>query len=443
MNALLHNRWFQLAVGVIAMVATANVQYGWTMFVEPIGARFHWAKADIQVAFTLFVLSQTWLAPVLAYMRDKLGARAVILVGGLMVGGAWVINSYATSLFMFYVGGVVAGIGGGIVYTTSIGNALKLFPDRRGLAAGITACAFGGGAAISIAPIYRMIKASGYEHTFLVFGIIQGAVILVCALLMLEPASVLKQLALKPTSAASAAVKAASATPDVAPARMLQTPLFYLLYVMFTLVATGGLMATAQLGPIAKNYNIADTPISFLGLFTMAALPLTLSISQVLNGLTRPFFGWLSDTIGRELTMFLSFLAEGLAIFSLIHFASNPIFFVLFSGMAFFAWGQIYSLFPAISADLFGSKFASTNYALLYTAKGTASLLIPLGSFLKDKFGSWEPIFYVAAGFDVLAAFLALFALKPLCQAYKARARASMAPAEDTLAQGVVPRVMQ
>ncbi len=441
MNSLLLNRWFQLIVGVIAMVATANVQYGWTMFVEPIATRFHWAKTDIQVAFTLFVLSQTWLAPFLAYMRDKLGARGVILVGGVMVGGAWVINSFATSLFMFYVGGVVAGIGGGIVYTTAIGNALKLFPDRRGLAAGITACAFGGGAAISIAPIYRMIKASGYEHTFLVFGIIQGAVILVCALLMIEPAAVLKRLALTPATAASAAVKAASSTPDVAPASMLRTPLFYLLYFMFTLVATGGLMATAQLGPIAKNYNIADTPVSFLGLFTMAALPLTLSISQVLNGLTRPFFGWLSDTIGRELTMFLSFLAEGIAIYSLIHFASNPVFFVLFSGMAFFAWGQIYSLFPAISADLFGSKFASTNYAILYTAKGTASLLIPLGSFLQAKFGSWEPIFYVAAGFDVVAAFLALFALKPLCQAYKARAKAAVAPSDDTPAQGVVPRV--
>lgn len=442
MNALLLNRWFQLTVGVIAMVATANVQYGWTMFVEPIASRFHWAKADIQVAFTLFVLSQTWLAPFLAYMRDKLGARGVILVGGLMVGGAWVINSFATSLAMFYVGGVVAGIGGGIVYTTAIGNALKLFPDRRGLAAGITACAFGGGAALSIAPIYRMIKASGYEHTFLVFGLIQGCVILACAVLMREPSAVLKQLALTPTTAASAAINAANATPDVSPQTMLKTPLFYLLYVMFTLVATGGLMATAQLGPIAKNYNIADTPVSFLGLFTMAALPLTLSISQVLNGLTRPFFGWLSDSIGRELTMFLSFLAEGIAIYSLIHFASNPIYFVLFSGMAFFAWGQIYSLFPAISADLFGSKFASTNYAILYTAKGTASLLIPLGSFLQTRFGSWEPIFYVAAGFDIIAAFLALFALKPLCKAYKARAMASAKPTKDTLAQGVIPRVM-
>ncbi len=439
MNAVLLNRWFQLSVGVIAMVATANVQYGWTMFVDPIATKFHWDKASIQVAFTLFVLSQTWLAPFLAYMRDKLGARGVIIVGGLMVGGSWVLNSFATSLTMLYAGGVIAGIGGGIVYTTAIGNALKLFPDRRGLAAGITACAFGGGAALSIAPIYRMIKASGYEHTFLVFGLIQGGVIVLCALIMREPSAVLEQLALKPPSAASEAVKAATAMADTSPAQMLRKPLFWLLYVMFTMVATGGLMATAQLGPIAKNYNIADTPISFLGLFTMAALPLTLSISQVLNGLTRPFFGWLSDTIGRELTMFLSFLAEGFAIYSLIHFASNPVYFVLFSGMAFFAWGQIYSLFPAISADLFGSKFASTNYAILYTAKGTASLLIPLGSWLQKTYGSWEPIFYVAAGFDVCAAFLALFALKPMCKAYKAQAKASLSD-ESTLSKYVVPR---
>jgi MFS transporter, OFA family, oxalate/formate antiporter len=442
MNALLLNRWFQLTVGVVAMVATANVQYGWTLFVDPIATKFKWDKAAIQVAFSLFVISQTWLAPLLAYLRDKLGPQGVIAVGGFMVGMAWVINSFADSLIMLYAGGIVAGIGGGIVYTTAIGNALKLFPDRRGLAAGITSCAFGGGAALSVLPISNMIKASGYQRTFLVFGIAQGIIIVICSLLMRRPSVIIERLGLKAAQAGTAPIAATMA--ETTPVKMLASPVFWVLYVMFTMVATGGLMATAQLGPIAKSYGIADTPISVLGLFTLAALPLTLSLSQILNGLTRPFFGWLSDLIGLELTMFIAFTAEGIAIFSLIYFADTPIYFVLFSALAFFAWGEIYSIFPAISGDLFGSKFATTNYAFLYTAKGTASLLIPLGSYLQMTYGSWKPIFYVASAFDICAALLALLALKPMCRAYKARmAVVPQQPPESTLAQGVLPRVAE
>ncbi len=441
MNALTNNRWLQLTIGVVAMVATANLQYGWTLFVDPIATKYKWDKAAIQVAFTLFVLSQTWLAPLLAYLRDKLGPRGVIAAGGIMVGSAWVINSYANTLVLLYLGGIVAGIGGGIVYTTSMGNALKLFPDRRGLAAGITSMAFGGGAALSVIPISNMIKASGYQHTFLVFGLIQGGIILVCAVLMRRPSVILANLALANHSPAEAG-RHAPKMPDTTPGQMLRTPLFWVLYAMFTMVATGGLMAVAQLGPIAKSFGIADMPVSVLGLFTLAALPLTLSLNQILNGLTRPFFGWMSDLIGREVTMFIAFTAEGFAIFALIYYAHNPTYFVLFSALAFFAWGEIYSIFPAISGDLFGAKFASTNYALLYTAKGTASLLIPLGSYLKETTGSWRPIFYVAVAFDITAALLALLALRPMCRAYRARAHAaSIQPPADTQAAGVLPRV--
>lgn len=442
MNSLLLNRWFQLTVGVIAMVATANLQYGWTLFVTPIRETFKWEPDAIQWAFTLFVLSQTWLAPLLAYMRDKLGPQGVIAVGGVMVGLCWVINSYATSLPMLYLGMIVGGIGGGIVYTTSMGNALKLFPDRRGLAAGITSMAFGGGAALSVIPISNMIKSSGFQRTFLIFGIMQGAIIVVCSILMRRPSVILEGLALKAAEAGEEN-KLAHKMPDTTPVKMLSEPVFWVLYVMFTMVATGGLMAVAQLGPIAKSFKIADTPISVFGLFVMAALPLTLSLNQILNGLTRPFFGWLSDLIGRELTMFIAFTAEGIAIFSLIYFADNPIYFVLFSALAFFAWGEIYSIFPAISGDLFGAKFASTNYGILYTAKGTAALLIPLGSWLQKTYGSWKPIFYVASAFDIIAALLALLALKPLCRAFKARMAPSALAAESTLAQGVLPRVAE
>ncbi len=312
---------------------------------------------------------------------------------------------------MLYLGMIVGGIGGGIVYTTSMGNALKLFPDRRGLAAGITSMAFGGGAALSVIPISNMIKSSGFQRTFLVFGIVQGAIIVVCSILMRRPSVILEGLALKAAEAGEEN-KLAHKMPDTMPVKMLSEPVFWVLYVMFTMVATGGLMAVAQLGPIAKSFKIADTPISVFGLFVMAALPLTLALNQILNGLTRPFFGWLSDLIGRELTMFIAFTAEGIAIFSLIYFANNPIYFVLFSALAFFAWGEIYSIFPAISGDLFGAKFASTNYGILYTAKGTASLLIPLGSWLQKTYGSWKPIFYLASAFDIIAALLAILALE-------------------------------
>jgi len=175
----------------------------------------------------------------------------------------------------------------------------------------------------------------------------------------------------------------------------------------------GGLMATAQLGPIATDYKVAKTSVSLLGI-TMAALPFALSLDRILNGLTRPFFGWVSDHIGRENTMFIAFGLEGVGILLLISFAHVPLLFVVFSGLVFFAWGEIYSLFPATCGDLFGRKFATTNYGLLYTAKGTASLLVPLGNVLQAATGSWMPIFILAIAFDWIGAGLALFVLKPL-----------------------------
>ena len=185
------------------------------------------------------------------------------------------------------------------------------------------------------------------------------------------------------------------------------------MYLMMTMLAMGGLMATAQLGPIATDYKVAKTSVSLLGI-TMAALPFALSLDRILNGLTRPFFGWVSDHIGRENTMFIAFGLEGVGILLLISFAHIPVLFVVFSGLVFFAWGEIYSLFPATCGDLFGRKFATTNYGLLYTAKGTASLLVPLGNVLQAATGSWMPIFVLAIAFDWIGAGLALFVLKPL-----------------------------
>ena len=402
---MLRNRWLQLIVGIVGMVAIANLQYGWTLFVSPIDNQFHWGKAAIQVGFSLFVLAETWLVPFEAYLVDSYGPQVVVAVGGIMVGLAWILNSAADSLAMLYAGGIIGGIGAGIVYGTASGAALKWFPDRRGLAAGLTAAGFGAGSALTIIPIANQIKASGYQSAFFTWGILQGAVVFVCAFLMRAPQK--EDLAEITTPTES------QTTQDFTPAQMLKTPAFYLLYVLMTMLAMGGLMATAQLGPIAKDFQVADNPVSLFGL-TMAALPFALSLDRILNGVTRPFFGWVSDHIGRENTMFIAFGLEGIAILLLITFAHIPVLFVIFSGLTFFGWGEIYSLFPATCGDLFGKKFATTNYGLLYTAKGTASLLVPVGSLIAGSTGNWYPIFILAIAFDWLGALLALFALKPL-----------------------------
>ena len=412
-------RWVQLAVGIVGMVAIANLQYGWTLFVNPIDSKFHWGKAAIQIAFTVFVLAETWLVPFEGYLVDRFGPRVLVAIGGLLVGIAWWINAGASSLFALYAGGFIGGVGAGIVYGTSIGNALKWFPDHRGLAAGLTAAAFGAGSALTVVPIANMIRDRGYEAAFLSFGIGQGLVVILCALLLRAP---------RPGEIPEVATtKVQQSSRDFAPLEMLGTPAFWLMYLMMTMLAMGGLMATAQLGPIATDYQVAQTSVSLLGI-TMAALPFALSLDRILNGLTRPFFGWVSDHIGRENTMFIAFGLEGVGILLLISFAHVPVLFVVFSGLVFFAWGEIYSLFPATCGDLFGRKFATTNYGLLYTAKGTASLLVPLGNVLQVATGSWMPIFVLAIAFDWIGAGLALFVLKPLRIRWVASQRAAVHP---------------
>lgn len=402
--------WLQLLVGIAAMIAIANLQYGWTLFVDPLSQQFGWSKASIQVAFTLFVLSETWPVPLEGYLIDRFGPRPMLLLGGLLVGGAWVGNAYANSLPLLYLNGIVGGIGAGIVYGASIGNALKWFPHRRGLAAGLTSAAFGAGSALTVLPISNTIRDFGFQEAFFWFGLGQGAIILVCALFMRPPNAL----------ASTAAVPLAQTARDLSWTEMIRTPLFWLLYCMFVMVAMGGLMVTAQISTMARTYGVADAPIAVFG-YTLAALPLALSLDRLLNGLTRPFFGWISDHLGRENTMFIAFTLEGAAILLLLNFAHIPILFVLLTGLTFFAWGEIYSLFPALCTDAFGRTYATTNYGLLYTAKGTASLLVPLGNLLQESFGSWKPILGVAVAFDWITALLALFVLKPMVTRFIAR----------------------
>jgi MFS transporter, OFA family, oxalate/formate antiporter len=400
-------RWGQLVIGIVCMAMIANLQYGWTLFVGPIGDKYHWAKAAIQVTFTIFVLTETWLVPVEGYLVDKFGPRAVTVIGGVLVGISWVLNANAHSLMMFYVSAAIGGTGAGAIYGTCVGNSLKWFPDRRGLAAGLTAMGFGAGSALTVIPIAAMIKNSGFEATFLAFGIGQGLVVFLLGWLLRAP----REGELRDIPTTSSMLRAASVT-NYEPMQMIRTPVFWIMYAMFVMMAAGGLMATAQLAPIAKDFQVADIPVSLLGL-TLPTLTFALSLDRILNGLTRPFFGWVSDHLGRENTMFIAFTLEGIGIFALSRFGHDPLAFVLLSGMVFFAWGEIYSLFPSTCGDTYGTRFATTNAGLLYTAKGTAALLVPFTSVLSAN-GNWQTVFYAAAVMNFIAAALALLALKPL-----------------------------
>jgi MFS transporter, OFA family, oxalate/formate antiporter len=410
-SSALGRPWVQLCVGLVCMIMVANYQYGWTLFVGPIGDKYGWTKAAIQVTFTLFVLFETWLVPAEGWLVDKFGPRWMIVGGGVLVLLSWQCMSFASSLGMFYFAGILGGIGAGAVYGTCIGNAVKWFPGRRGLAAGLTAAGFGMGSALTIIPIANMIKNSGYEHTFLTFALIQGIVVIVFGFFIMAP----------PNAFFTAAPKIAPGASryQASPMQMLGTPVFWIMYLMFIMMAAGGLMATAQLAPIAKDFHIDKVPVSLLGL-TLPALTFALTLDRILNGLTRPFFGWVSDHIGREQTMFIAFLLEGIGIIALANLGTNPVWFVVLSGLVFFAWGEIYSLFPSTVTDTYGATYATTNTGLMYTAKGTASLLVPLTSVIAAK-GNWHPVFVMAATLNIIAAFMAIVLLKPMRNAYTNR----------------------
>jgi len=488
-------RWLQLVVGIICMVMIANLQYGWTFFVPDIQKTFQWQRAEIQIAFTLFVLFETWLVPIEGWFVDKWGPKLVILFGGILAGLGWVMNSYATTLggpTGYYAAQIVAGIGAGGVYGTCIGNALKWFPDKRGLAAGLTAAGFGAGSALTVAPIQNMIAgkplldfslfgvpvffqtaAKGFQETFFWFGTWQGVVIVLLALLLRAPRSgevpdvVRAAIAqsrrqytptelIGPTSywligslvalvgglamwaaglqfyiplALAVFIFIAGGSVVIAKGE----PIFTLMYLMFVLVGAGGLMVTANLAPIAKDIKVDAIPVTILGL-TLPALTFAATLDRILNGLTRPFFGWISDQIGREPTMFIAFGMEGVGIYYLYLWGHDPFWFVVLSGAVFFAWGEIYSLFPATATDTFGAKFATTNAGLLYTAKGTAALLVPYSNQLQQITGSWGTVFIIAAAANIAAALLAIGVLRPWRNHVIRRVDEEVAAAEGRMA---------
>ena len=403
-------KWRQLALGVLCMAMIANLQYGWTLFVDPIDAQYHWGRAAIQLAFTFFVATETWLVPIEAWFVDRYGPRIVVCFGGVMIGLAWVLDAYASSLPLLYLAAVIGGIGAGSVYGTCVGNALKWFPHRRGLAAGATAAGFGAGAALTVVPIAKMIAASGYQTAFLTFGLIQGGVVILLSFFLRKPSAT--------TPVQRKTLRLPQSQFDRSPREAVRTPVFWVMYAMFVMVAAGGLMAAAQIGPIAHDFKVADVPVSMLG-FQMAALTFAISLDRIFDGFGRPFFGYVSDNIGRENTMFIAFSIAALAVILLLSNGHNPIVFILATALYFGVFGEIYSLFPATCGDTFGSKYAATNAGMLYTAKGTASFLVPFASLVSTAYG-WSAVFAMVIGLNAVAAMLALFVLKPLRARYLA-----------------------
>lgn len=400
-------RWHILVACVIAMMAIANLQYAWTFFTTPLTVGLKATLAAVQVAFAVFIITQTWLVPVNAYLVDRLGPRVVVSVAGLLVGFGWIGAGLATSLAGLYVSYGIGGVGAGAVYGACVGLAMKWFPDRRGLCVGLVAGSYGFGTALTVLPISNMIEASGYAATFISWGVIQGLIVLVAAQFLVMPSVNWVPAGWKPDVKS----KVQQSVRDYTPREMLKTSSFYTLYIMMSLVAFSGLMVVAQLRPIAESYGFDQV------VFWSVMTPLSLAalLDRVMNGLARPFFGWVSDRIGRYDTMALAFGSGAITIGTLTLLVDRPWGFVVLTGLMFFTWGEIYSLFPSAIADIYGNKYATTNYGIQYTSKGVGSLLAgPGATLIWAMSNSWVPVLWTAAACNGVAALLALFWLKPL-----------------------------
>jgi OFA family oxalate/formate antiporter-like MFS transporter len=403
---VLKNRWVQLTFGVLCTVALSNMQYGWTLFVNPMQSATHWKRASIQLAFTIMIFVNTWLSPVEGWIVDRYGPRPVVMFGGLMAGLSWVLNSRAESLQTLYLAAVVGGIAVGSVFATCMGLALKWFPDRRGLATGMIAAGLALGAALTVIPVAATIKSSGYRYTFLVFGLIQGTSIFVLGGFLLRP------IVPKSWSEAAARVGILRAA-DFAPSETVRTGTFWLIYLVYVLIASGGMVITAQLGPIAHDFGVEDQFVPLLG-YSIPVLTLAISVDNFANGVTRPLCGFISDRIGRENAMLLIFSAESAAFLGMAVFGHRPLTFVLFAALIFLFWGEVFSIFPAICGDTFGVKYATANNGLLYTAKGTSALVVPLANVLAAATGTWVSVLLTAAVLSMLSGLLAKFLLAPM-----------------------------
>ena len=398
-DAKLASRWTQLALGVLCMMCISSPQYVWALFTKSLGTQLNVGLAELQVTFSILIVLQTFFSPFQGFLVDRFGPKNLLSLGAVLTGLSWLLASGADTITYLYLSyGVLGGLGTGIVYIGVVGQVVKWFPDKRGFAVGMVAAGYGMGALLTTFPISQSLAEHGLGQTLWWFGWVLGGLGLLFAQGLRSPAE-----------------KLTVETLDlfgVGPAVMLRTPVFWLLFVMMTMMSTSGLMVISQMGAIAKDYQVAGAMV-----WGMAALPLALTIDRLTNGLTRPFFGWVSDRWGRENTMFCAFGLEGLAMLAWISTIDTPVLFVLLSGLVFFGWGEIFSLFPATLTDTFGPKHATTNYGFLYMAQGVGSIIGgPVAAMLHSSTGSWIPVFGLMISLDLLAAGLALWVLKPLRQ---------------------------
>jgi MFS transporter, OFA family, oxalate/formate antiporter len=410
-------RWWQLLMGFLVMMVISSPQYVWTLFVPSFQKTTGATLSDVQWTITILIVLQTWLSPAQGFLVEKLSPKLLIAIGALLSGAGWIASSTIDSLVGLYASyGLLCGIGTGIVYIGIIGLMVRWFPDRRGFATGVVAAGYGFGAILTTFPIDSMLKASGYQHTLFIFGAIFAAVGLVGALALRAPEE----------AEAAAASGLVSTARSAIPREMLRSPVFWLMFGMMSMMSTGGLMVITQFTSFAKAFGIdATTSVVILGM-TMAAIPAALTFDRITNGLTRPFFGWISDRIGRENTMAIAFILEGAAIYAMLQYRSDPLMLVVLSGLVFFGWGEIFSLFPATLTDTFGAEHATTNYGFLYMAQGVGSILgAPVAAKIFETSGSWLPVFFLVIGMDVLTGLLALFVLKPMRRDWLAAAAAA------------------
>jgi OFA family oxalate/formate antiporter-like MFS transporter len=389
----INNRWFQLLASLVAMIMIANLQYAWTLFVEPMQSATGWRRPDIQFAFALFILCQTWVQPLDGWLVDRIGPRWFITAAGVLCGLGWAGMGRATSLPMLYAMYCAAGIGAAFVYSCSIGSALKWFSKQRGLASGIMAAGFGGGTALFVPVIGWLIETRGYQTAFLATGALQGVVIVVVAQLLRHPPRA-------PAPPQKAAARGAEiGRRQFTTLEMLRTPQFYWMYLAFTLMSTGGLLVTANAGSMANSWGLS------VGVLTLAA-----TLSPLANGGARVFWGWASDRLGRENTMLVTFVLQAVCLAAVVVLGQlSGALFVITLVAVYFTWGQIYSLFPSLSGDYFGTHHATSNYAVLYTAKGVASIIGPwVGALIFEQTGSWSMGFYGSAALALVAAGAAL-----------------------------------
>ncbi len=405
-------RWVQLLLGLICMMAISSPQYVWTLFTKPLGTSLGAPAAAIQVTFSILIVLQTFFSPFQGWLVERFGPRWLIGFGGALTGLSWVLAAQVSSLTGLYLTyGLLGGLGTGIVYVGVVGQMVGWFPDRRGFASGLVAAGYGMGAIVTTFPIADGLSADGYQATLVKWGLLFGAVGMLAALGLKSPPAMVHTAVAQP---GTTKVAQPGTTKDVPTSIMLKTPIFWLMLVMMTLMSTTGLMVTSQIGTFAADFGITK-----LTVFGAAALPLALTIDRFCNGLTRPFFGWLSDHIGRENTMALAFAMEGIAMAVWLALIDHPMAFVLMSGLVFFGWGEIFSLFPSTLTDTFGARYATKNYGCLYIAQGIGAIFGgPLASLLHAGTGGWTPVFVVAILCDLATAMLALLVLKPMRARY-------------------------